>query len=117
MGCSDRLVAPKDGPDDATDGLCPTEFRYTAADAIDGIAIVGPFNNWDPSRNAMERVGEKWRVSVLEPGTYRRIHRTDRLDLRQAELAVCDPDASLCEYTGVRERLGPECSRSWTARR
>ena len=56
MGCSDPDSLPaKVGSADAHDGLCPTEFRYTAADAIDGIAIVGPFNNWDPSRNAMDR--------------------------------------------------------------
>ncbi|MEC9388937.1 MAG: alpha-amylase family glycosyl hydrolase [Myxococcota bacterium] len=117
MGCSDPDSSPpKDGLDDATDGLCPTEFRYTAADAIDGIAIVGPFNNWDPSRNAMERVGEnEWRVSVpLEPGAHPYMF-TELIDWTydQAELAVCDPNAglALCEYTTAYENdWDQECS-------
>lgn len=56
----------------AGDGFREIEIAFVAPSAT-SVAVVGDFNDWDPGRHGMERLGEKgvWRVKIrLNPGVY-----------------------------------------------
>lgn len=78
---------------------CPTEFRYTARGAPDGVAVAGSFNRWSSTETPMQRDGAEWVATVDLPEgahTYKFVEQTVST---ASEAWSCDPlgDAFQCD--------------------
>ena len=118
VGCSkpaETTDSVSSDPESSSE-LCATVFEYTAGQALDGVGLIGPFNNWDPSRHPLVTTGENtWQVEVdLPPGAHPYMFtEITNWTYDQAEVPVCDPSANLalCEYsTAYESNWSQECS-------
>ena len=117
VGCADHTKNTDSAePASSWDGLCETSFHYSPSATVDGVRLVGEFNNWDSSATPLDEWTEgQWSTSMrLPPGThaYRFVEYTE-WEYDGALVEVCDPSADLaiCDASTFADRdWAQECT-------